>query len=602
MAKNLIPRNDAERNVLTYRSMEEPLQKAIKRYSDKASKGMITKITNILTAAGYDGSNHYQVINKQADPSTLHTLEGMIAGLPDDDPNKRKLYSKLYGQVGSGSLTVRKAVADVTEFGRYEVTPKIYAEGRKQLSKVAKEAMLRGEYNVQKDVGLAWQINSPGIKQVDTFLKNKWSMNLVAGYMQPISKIVQDEISQGLLLGESPQKIANRMKRVEVINDVRANREARTITTAVANEAHMESYRKHGVKRYEFRATFDERTCPVCGSLDGRTFPISEKNVGANYPPIHPNCRCTTVAALSKELKERIYQNNVIHMKDGTVKPMKQGDTYERWKELMVDPKPLTEEARIKMKYKELPSKEEVFKPYTVEAVNKMSDMEVEEAYRRKLNGARYYAPKSQIVPEYLEDYSKNKPSNNFRKQAREWVKSLSPDIRKVGHGYTKDSSLNANFYNEPDAKVWVEDKEGKRTLRPALTIQQKREFLYSDIRRTEVLDNMISEFKNNEPLIVYKGMGNPFGMDVKDAVGKEWMAENFFSTSTSEKVAREYMKDKTNPVLFKILVPEGKGVGAYIAPMSEFEHHSELLLKRRSIFKVEGIDENGAVLVRVIG
>lgn len=38
-----------------------------------------------------------------------------------------------------------------------------------------------------------------------------------------------------------------------------------------------------------------ERTCKVCGGLDGKRFKLSEKQEGVNFPPVHPNCRCTTI-------------------------------------------------------------------------------------------------------------------------------------------------------------------------------------------------------------------------------------------------------------------------------------------------------------------
>lgn len=66
----------------------------------------------------------------------------------------------------------------------------------------------------------------------------------------------------------------------------------------------MESYIRAGVKRYEFIATYDEKTCLICGKLDGKKFPIGEAKVGVNYPPMHPGCRCTTVAVLSAEIEE----------------------------------------------------------------------------------------------------------------------------------------------------------------------------------------------------------------------------------------------------------------------------------------------------------
>lgn len=49
----------------------------------------------------------------------------------------------------------------------------------------------------------------------------------------------------------------------------------------------------------EFVATPDERECPVCAGLDGKTFgldePIHTDFGDVTEPPVHPNCRCVMV-------------------------------------------------------------------------------------------------------------------------------------------------------------------------------------------------------------------------------------------------------------------------------------------------------------------
>ena len=54
-------------------------------------------------------------------------------------------------------------------------------------------------------------------------------------------------------------------------------------------------YKEAGVAEYEYMAAVNERTCDTCGALDGRRFKVDDAEPGVNYPPIHPNCRCTTV-------------------------------------------------------------------------------------------------------------------------------------------------------------------------------------------------------------------------------------------------------------------------------------------------------------------
>ena len=54
-----------------------------------------------------------------------------------------------------------------------------------------------------------------------------------------------------------------------------------------------QSYKECGVKKYRYLAALDSRTCP-----------ISEMKIGVNCPPMHPECRCTTVAAIEGQSLE----------------------------------------------------------------------------------------------------------------------------------------------------------------------------------------------------------------------------------------------------------------------------------------------------------
>lgn len=60
------------------------------------------------------------------------------------------------------------------------------------------------------------------------------------------------------------------------------------------------------LKGWEWVATLDERTCPICGRLDGKVFPFGSRQ---EQPPSgsHPGCRCTvTPVLIDDELMERI--------------------------------------------------------------------------------------------------------------------------------------------------------------------------------------------------------------------------------------------------------------------------------------------------------
>jgi SPP1 gp7 family putative phage head morphogenesis protein len=72
----------------------------------------------------------------------------------------------------------------------------------------------------------------------------------------------------------------------------------RTAANEVANAAQtmtLEAYRDI-VGEYQWLATLDERTCPICGGLDGKTWRLDDPK--GRKPPAHWLCRCTTVAVI----------------------------------------------------------------------------------------------------------------------------------------------------------------------------------------------------------------------------------------------------------------------------------------------------------------
>ena len=83
------------------------------------------------------------------------------------------------------------------------------------------------------------------------------------------------------------------------INDVMSSgyknavRLVRTEMNFVSNQAAAESFDEAGILYYEFIAVLDNRTSKMCQSRDGEVYPMSEKSVGFNYPPLHPRRRST---------------------------------------------------------------------------------------------------------------------------------------------------------------------------------------------------------------------------------------------------------------------------------------------------------------------
>lgn len=147
-------------------------------------------------------------------------------------------------------------------------------------------------------------------------------------------RLLANQITQGVLLGESMPKIAKRVGKVTGSNMATAMRTARTSVTAAENAGRVDSYRRAqslGIElEQEWLATMDGRTRHTHRQLDGERVKVGGKfENGCRYPgdPEAPyaetaNCRCTLIAAVEG-----------VDYSDGKRwSRLPEGMTYEEWK------------------------------------------------------------------------------------------------------------------------------------------------------------------------------------------------------------------------------------------------------------------------------
>lgn len=110
------------------------------------------------------------------------------------------------------------------------------------------------------------------------------------------AKTVKDSLTTGLIKGESIDEMTKRITSKVGVAERHARRLVRTETARIHEESIINAYRECNIERYIYMATLDRRTSEICQELDGKSFSLEEAQMGVNYPPMHPNCRSTTVA------------------------------------------------------------------------------------------------------------------------------------------------------------------------------------------------------------------------------------------------------------------------------------------------------------------
>ena len=221
------------------------------------------------------------------------------------------LYDELLaGQVGSRSEIL---VSDLYRFDRYfqlmnqlQINLQILGSkeitiGNERLTNIYKTTseLIRTELGANKFSSLVDE------NQVKTVLNAVWC---------PDGKIWSDRIwSNKALLQESVKNglvdcIARGVSKDELVKTLMksfntgfnyADRIARTELNFIQNQATADRYREAGVEKYQILSAHDDRTCDSeCADKDGQIYLLKDMEVGVNYPPFHPNCRCAVLAVL----------------------------------------------------------------------------------------------------------------------------------------------------------------------------------------------------------------------------------------------------------------------------------------------------------------
>lgn len=157
-------------------------------------------------------------------------------------------------------------------------------------------------YEIEKQTGFANRWSAGDTQAMEEIIKHKWSG---ANYSERIwgnKDLLLDKLNKtllrGLAQGKNVKDIAKMMQEETSANYASCKRLAVTETFHYMNQAVEDGYEKHGIKKYKYVAGLDESTCEVCGALDGQVFNLSDAQEGINYPVMHPNCKCTTVAEI----------------------------------------------------------------------------------------------------------------------------------------------------------------------------------------------------------------------------------------------------------------------------------------------------------------
>ena len=211
---------------------------------------------------------------------------------------------------------------------------KLYARANEQFRELLGEnytdGYYRAIYDIQNRFGYSSMFATVNPKIVENALSYPWSganfSDRLWKHKFELQNQLRETLTTGFIRGDSLQTMAKRLAERLDVSRSQALRLVRTESSHIHNTAELDAYKECGFEEYEFMASLGERTCSVCGRMDGKRFKLTDKQLGVNFPPLHPNCRCTTIAFDPdddiEEFKERLEHGEL---------------NYDKWYEKYVD-------------------------------------------------------------------------------------------------------------------------------------------------------------------------------------------------------------------------------------------------------------------------
>lgn len=200
------------------------------------------------------------------------------------------------------NITRLQALLDSIDMHLIETTHNVQISIEDHLSKM----YTRSYKEALKDVGAnnSEIINHRAIKEViyypyagamfsDRIWKNKRSL----------INFIKKDLTQGIIRGESIQKMGKKLKDRERVTKYQAERLIRTETNYNMTRGHVDGYKDSNlVYGVCVSVAGDERTCQDCIDQENVIVPLKDAVSGGTIPPFHPNCRCSVYPVFKDEM------------------------------------------------------------------------------------------------------------------------------------------------------------------------------------------------------------------------------------------------------------------------------------------------------------
>ncbi len=213
---------------------------------------------------------------------------------------RQAILARLNAPAYAARISRLEALKDLVHAQAYKVGSAAHYRLTDRLIDTYEQSYYRSIYDQQRRSETGFDFTKLADRDVQAAIATKWAGSNYSDRIwkntKKLAESLEDVITQGLMTGQSIRDMELALEAKVDSGRYNINRVIRTEVNHCCNQGTLMSYKAAGTLRYIYLATLDMRTSSICRSLDKEVFFVSKAKVGVNFPPMHPNCRSTTMA------------------------------------------------------------------------------------------------------------------------------------------------------------------------------------------------------------------------------------------------------------------------------------------------------------------
>lgn len=213
---------------------------------------------------------------------------------------RQAILARLNAPAYAARISRLEALKDLIHAQAYKVGSAAHYRLTDRLIDTYEQSYYRSIYDQQRRTETGFDFTKLTDRDVQAAIATNWAgsnySKRVWKNTKKLAESLEEVITQDLMTGQSIRDMELALEARVVSERYKINRIIRTEVNHCCNQGTLMSYKAAGTLRYIYLATLDMRTSSICRSLDKEVFFVSKAKVGVNFPPMHPNCRSTTMA------------------------------------------------------------------------------------------------------------------------------------------------------------------------------------------------------------------------------------------------------------------------------------------------------------------